>query len=193
MYGIIIKDLGYLYTIVFIFIMYQAMMTFCCACLLIHLAYYLMGYYIRLIRDKLLSSGSNLKEFEFISNYKTIKTSQRIFGLICRASAKWNHIFALPALAIISTKLLTVSCNLFNFIQGLIMQTFLLSTMRWTMLANILMDVSIMAIIFTAVDIPVEAVSCFDFKRAKFNLNFSCFSQFIYSGRIFERKTNPDK
>ena len=162
MYVIIIKDFGYFYTVVFICIAYQAMMTFCCACLLIHLVYYLMGYYIRLTRDKLLLSGADLKEFGVISNYKRIKTSQHIFGLICRASAKWNHIFALPALIIISTKLPTLSCNLFNFIQGLIMPTFVLTAMRWAILVDILMDVFLMAIIFTSVDIPVQAVSCFD-------------------------------
>ena len=91
-----------------------------------------------------------------------MKTRQRIFDYICQATAEWNRIFSIPLLFIISSKLVTVSCSLFGFIQGLIiLNNNYMSMMRWLMLSTSLLDAVILAIIFTAADMPVNEVETY--------------------------------
>ncbi len=85
-------------------------------------------------------------------------SSRRLFGFICQSTTEWNRIFSFPALFIISTKLITASCGLFAFIQGLITPNDYLSTMRWLMLSVSLLDLILMLIIFTAADMPINEV-----------------------------------
>lgn len=87
-----------------------------------------------------------------------METSRRLFGFICQSTTEWNRIFSFPALFIISTKLVTASCGLYAFIQGLIMPNDYLSTMRWLMLSVSLLDLILMVIIFTAADMPINEV-----------------------------------
>ena len=93
------------------------------------------------------------------SKFNSIKKSQRIFRVICEASAEWNRIFSFPALAIISSKLLTSSFCVFNFIQGLISPNVYLSMVRWLVLNSFLGDIVLMAIVFVTADIPVQEVN----------------------------------
>ncbi len=88
-----------------------------------------------------------------------IKTNQCNFNNVCLATAEWNRIFSIPIFFIISTKLVTASCIMFSFIQGLILPNVFLNTMRWSMLSNLFMDLFTMFTVFTAVDIPVQEVS----------------------------------
>lgn len=87
-----------------------------------------------------------------------MKKGQNLFGSICKAVKEWNHIFSFPALFIITLKMITASCSLFGFIQGLILPNYYLNTARWFMLATSIMDCIMMAIIFTAADMPVQEV-----------------------------------
>ena len=178
-----------------------ATMTACCACVFLHLAYYLTGYYIRLLRHgPLFNSVSNTVKFvngwvadgsnsatktsagyirlysvvyypflyfilienssiKTFSEFLRVKKSLRIFNVICKTSTQWNRIFSFPALFIISSKLPTLSFSVFNFIQGLILPNIVLSTLRWSMLINFLVDITFMAIVFMAADIPVQDVN----------------------------------
>ena len=98
--------------------------------------------------------------FKYRSNGVSIKNFQNSFGYICQASAKWNRIFSLPSLFIIFFKLITASVSMFTFIQSLlVLSNQYLSTVRWFMLGACTVDCIMMAIIFTAADIPVEEVS----------------------------------
>ena len=91
-----------------------------------------------------------------------METSQCIFGYICQSTREWNRIFSVPLLFVISTKLVTVSCSLFGFIQGLIIpNNDYLSMMRWLTLSTSLLDAVILAIIFTAADMPVNEVKTY--------------------------------
>ncbi len=87
-----------------------------------------------------------------------MKTSQRLFGYICRATTEWNHIFAWPTLFIVATRVVTVACSLFAVIQGLIIPSYYLTAMRLFMLFGFSMDCIMMAIVFTAADMPVNEV-----------------------------------
>ena len=92
------------------------------------------------------------------NNEENIEKGQCIFGYICQSITEWNRIYSFPALFAIATKLVTMSCSLFAFIQGLIIPSDYLSMMRWLMLSTALVDALILIIIFTAADMPVNEV-----------------------------------
>ena len=91
-------------------------------------------------------------------NEERMKKSQILFADICKATKEWNGIFSFPALFIITSKIITASCSLFAFIQGLLIPNYYLTTVRWFMLATSTMDCIMMVIIFTAADMPVNEV-----------------------------------
>lgn len=83
----------------------------------------------------------------------------RIFDFVCQAVAEWNRIFSFPALLIITTRLVTIACNLFAFIQGLVTRSNeYISDMGFPTFIGASLDCFMLAFLFAAADLPVKAV-----------------------------------
>ena len=70
MFTLLFQEWGYYFAAVMICVMILATMTVCCVCLFLHLAYYLTGYYIRLLQYGLLSnSNSIVNPIKFVNGW----------------------------------------------------------------------------------------------------------------------------
>ena len=71
MYVLVIQEWGYIFAAVIFCALTLAMMTVCCACIFLHLAYYLTGYYIRLLRHGLLTNSNIGNTVKFVNGWVT--------------------------------------------------------------------------------------------------------------------------
>ena len=87
-----------------------------------------------------------------------INLSRPVFGYICCATAKWNHIVSFPSLFLLTTKLITTAFSLFGFIQGFSLKEIALSGVHWLFLSFVVIDCMTMLLLFWAADGPFKEV-----------------------------------
>lgn len=113
-----------------IFLMISEVFTlssFGCAFLVVHLSYYIVAYYIRLLGFNLLKTVSNKRDqiawpsdgFNGRGDLKTkLRNGKRLFGELCEAIAALHTVFNFPVLLIIVTRLVIIVYSLFIIIYG---------------------------------------------------------------------------
>lgn len=92
------------------------------------------------------------------SDMSRLKKSQIIFNNLCLATIELNHIFSLPALLIISSKLVSILYSLFSIIDGVIKpnvfneKAFLMNPFTF------LVDSIVIYVYLTSADSPIHHV-----------------------------------
>ena len=87
-----------------------------------------------------------------------MKSSRRVFGYICCATATWNNIFSVPILFVVATLLITVAFSLFGFIQGFFIKEILFTGVHWLLLFFHLGGFITLVFLFWTTDKPVQEV-----------------------------------
>ena len=118
--------------------------------LLFHLSYYLIAFYIQLLRVKLTDKNPSDPYWKGIKN---------IFLQLYRVSAVFQSIFSIPVLFLITTRFALISFISFEVIYSLIRPNVLLN-LSWiiTNLLNIFRHLVSILIILHAADMPVQQV-----------------------------------
>lgn len=152
----------------------------------LHLIYYQLSHYIRLLRFQLntvsdyvdvsnvghlisirprISTKYELYRFSkrcviwfWFRLQERITRSRRLFGYICCEAAKWNNVFSFMLLFVVAISLITAAFSLFGFIQGFYMKEILFSGVHWLLLFFFLSGCLTLLIIFWATDGPVQEV-----------------------------------
>lgn len=83
---------------------------------------------------------------------------RKLFNHLCECNLHFNAAFSFPSLAVLSTKIATMTCSLFLFIRGLLYPDSGLKDAATIMAYTALVECLQMFIIFTSADIPVKQV-----------------------------------
>ena len=137
---------------------FLAIMANDCLLLFIHLSYYSIVYYIRLLGHQFIFTSSTSST----SNASALplwKGSKKVLLQLCKASAAIGSVLSLPALYIITVKLILVSFYLFTIVYGLVKPSRFL-TANWILwlIVNVICTMGKLLIIFHAADMPLNEV-----------------------------------
>ena len=132
---------------------FLAIMANDCLLLFIHLSYYSIAYYIRLLGHQFIFTSST-------SNASALplwKGSKKVLLQLCKASAAISSVLSLPVLYIITVKLILVSFYLFTIGYGLVKPSRFL-TANWILwlIVNVICTMGKLLIIFHAADMPLN-------------------------------------
>ena len=123
--------------------------------LMIHLSYYSIAHYIRLLRAKINSGGFTTTDE--VSPWKGIK---QIIFYLQRASTALNSMYSFAALYIITTKFIIVSLHLFFSIYGLVQPSEILYTShKINMMGQVITSLVHVLIVLHAADLPIHQVA----------------------------------
>lgn len=134
-----------------------------------HLSYYMVGFYIDLLRISLLMDRSKTnpnQPNQLFDNQGSVglvtvamlKKSRYIFHLIYKALMELNEIFSLPALVAISTRLVTIVSSLFFVTYRIIHPNPLLESTYSLFAATFFIDWIAIFVFFTAADMSIKKV-----------------------------------
>ena len=179
-----------------------------CGFILLHLCYYIISYNISLLRTDwttncasrnnryktLFSKIFNMLHLNntfyfFISSLvelDRLKENRYLFGLLCQATIELNHIFSLPALLTISTRLVTSVCNLFSIISQIIKPNPFFESMTALLYASFLCDWAAILVFFTSADMPIKQVLHFEIK----NLKILCLNMYLKRFEKYVKKSS---
>ena len=136
--------------------------TLSCYNVLVHLSYYVIAYYFRLLKATTFAEPIDDDETGQKENYgddlERLKWSRHIFRLICRANGELNRVFSFPSLFIISTKLVTTVNSLFTIFYQIIKPNTLIDKMYWAAPVSLLLNLMFIVSLFFAADMPVRQV-----------------------------------
>ena len=128
-----------------------------CILLLIHLSYYIIAFYIRLLRFQLITKNTKI---DASSNPDSCwKGSKIVLHHLQRACAEISGVFSVPVLLIIAIHFAIVSYNLYAIIYGMVKANVLLTNIYvgWLVLSAFSGFVNVF-IILHAADMPIKQV-----------------------------------
>ena len=140
---------------------FLAIMANDCLLLFIHLSYYSIAYYIRLLGHQFIftSSTSSTSSTSNASALPLWKGSKKVLLQLCKASAAIGSVLSLPVLYIITVKLILVSFYLFTIVYGLVKPgRFLTANWILWLIVNVICTMGKLLIIFHAADMPLNEV-----------------------------------
>lgn len=129
-----------------------------CILLLIHLSYFMIAVYIRLLRIKIINNSTNNKPSE--SCWKGIKV---VLYHLHQASASFGSALSVPILLIIAINFTMASYNLFAIIYGIVKANVLLTkTITGWLVFSAFGCLFNVFIILHAADMPIHQVTLFN-------------------------------
>ena len=129
-----------------------------CILLLIHLSYYIIAIYIRLLRIKIINNSTN-SNYSSQSYWKGIKI---VLHHLHEASVNFGSVLSIPMLLLIAINFSMASYNLFAIIYGMVKANVLLTKTfaGWLVFSAFGCLVNVF-IILHAADMPIHQVKFF--------------------------------
>ncbi|XP_057369963.1 putative gustatory receptor 28a [Daphnia carinata] len=156
-----VADMNWMFVAAFLSIVALNSVMFDSTFLLIHLSYYIIGHYMRLVLwEPIENSGEfNRTPSERTRRMQWLKQNVLIFDYLCRATSELNDIFAFPVFYIVTTKFIFVVSMAYAQIQIIIHPNVVLGN-YWLMFPfQFVVDWARILVVLTAADIPAKQVN----------------------------------
>lgn len=140
-----------------------------CYVLLLHLSYYMVGFYIDLLRISLTMDRRKMNPYQQDpldthggivgpNSVAMLRKSRYIFHILCKAMMELNSVFSFPSLVAICTRLITMVSSLFFLIYQIIKPNPLMESTQSLFVATFFIDWFAIFVFFSAADMPIKKV-----------------------------------